>query len=165
MNVNFSNSKVFECFWYLVVSIFWDTNNIDFYLGDWVKLGNKEYCFNSHIWTFEAQKNTIFGIPNIICSKSIQKWLIIWERAYIFLNHGSNFLNLGHSGQENITSGYYGPSIMWPGSGRATQKPWPTGQISGRVLAQPSPTLNRVSSIELSVVLSLNSTIFNTNSF
>ena len=91
------------------------------------------------IWTFEAQKNTIFGIPNIICSKSIQKWLIIWERAYIFLNHGSNFLNLGHSGQENITSGYYGPSIMWPGSGRATQKPWPTGQISGRVLARPSP--------------------------
>ena len=28
---------------------------------------------------------------------------------------------------------------MWPGSGRATQKPWPTGQISGRVLARPSP--------------------------
>ena len=93
-----------------------------------------------HIWTFEAQKNTIFGIPNIICSKFIQKWLIIWERAYIFLNHGSNFLNLGHSGQENITSGYFGPSKMWPGLGRATQKAWPAGQISGRALARPSPT-------------------------
>ena len=92
-----------------------------------------------NIWTFEAQKNTIFGIPNIICSKSIQKWLIIWERAYIFLNHGSNFLNLGHSGQENITSGYFGPSKMWPGLGRATQKAWPAGQISGRALARPSP--------------------------
>ena len=100
---------------------------------------------SGHIWaTFSLhlghKKNTIIGIPNIICSKSIQKWLIIWETAYIFLNHGSNFLNLGHSGQENITSGYYGPSIMWPGSGRATQKPWPTGQILGRVLARPSPT-------------------------
>ena len=62
---------------------------------------------------------------------------MIWERAYIFLNHGSNFLN---SGQENITTGYNGPSIMWPGSGRATQKPWPMGQISGRVFAEPSPT-------------------------
>ena len=105
-------------------------------------LGHIWAAFGPHlgrIWTFEAQKNTIFGIPNIICSKFIQKWLIIWERAYIFLNHGSNFLNSGHSGQENITSGYYGPSIMWPGSGRATQKPWPTGQISGRVLARPSP--------------------------
>ena len=28
---------------------------------------------------------------------------------------------------------------MWPGSGRATQKQWPTGQISGRALARPSP--------------------------
>ena len=41
--------------------------------------------------------------------------------------------------QENITSGYYGPSKMWPGLGRATQKAWPTGQISGRALARPSP--------------------------
>ena len=93
-----------------------------------------------HIWAYEAQKNTFFGIPNIICSKFIQKWLIIWERAYICLNHASYFLSSGHSGQENITSGYYGPSIMWLGSGRATQKPWPTGQISGRVLARPSPS-------------------------
>ena len=106
-------------------------------------LGRIWATFGPHlgrIWTFEAQKNTIFGIPNIICSKSIQKWLIIWERAYIFLNHGSNFLNLGHSGQENITSGYFGPSKMWPGLGQATQKAWPTGQFSGRALARPSPT-------------------------
>ena len=38
----------------------------------------------------------------------------------------------GHSGQENITLGYFGPSKLWPGSGRATQKPWPAGQILGR---------------------------------
>ena len=99
----------------------------------WATFGPEFGPHLGRIWTF-------FGIPNIICSKFIQKWLIIWERAYIFLNHCSNFLNSGHSGQENITSGYYGPSIMWPGSGRATQKPWPMGQISGRVLAQHSPT-------------------------
>ena len=104
--------------------------------------GHIRATFGPHlgrIWTFEAQKNTIFGIPNIICSKFIQKWLIIWERAYILLNHCSNFLNSGHSGQENITSGYFGHSKMWPGLGRATQKQWPTGQISGRALARPSP--------------------------
>ena len=29
---------------------------------------------------------------------------------------------------------------MWLGSGRATQNPWPAGQISGRALARPSPS-------------------------
>ena len=105
-------------------------------------LGHIRSAFGLHLGNLKHKKYN-FWIPNIICSK-IQKWLIIWERAYIFLNHGSNFLNLGHLGQENITSGYYGPSIMWPGSGRATQKPWPTGQISGRVLARSSPNRPRI---------------------
>ena len=30
---------------------------------------------------------------------------------------------------------------MWLWSGRATQNPWPVGQISGRALARPSPTV------------------------
>ena len=30
---------------------------------------------------------------------------------------------------------------MWPGLGRATQKQWPTGHISGRALARPSPII------------------------
>ena len=37
------------------------------------------------------------------------------------------FSNSGHLGQENITLGYYSPSIMWPRLGRATQKPSPAG--------------------------------------
>ena len=45
----------------------------------------------------------------------------------------------GHSGHPKYSSGWVGPPKIWPGSGRATQKPWPAGQNSGRVLAQPSP--------------------------
>ena len=46
----------------------------------------------------------------------------------------------GHSGHPKYSSGWVGPPKIWPGSGRATQKPWPAGQISGRGLARPSPS-------------------------
>ena len=94
----------------------WTTGNFHGFISgcNISSLSHIQSAFVLHLGNLKHKKYN-FWIPNTICSK-IQKWLIIWERAYIFLNHGSNFLN---SGQENITTGYNGPSIMWPGLGHS----------------------------------------------
>ena len=49
------------------------------------------------------------------------------------------FLVRAGSGHPKSGSGWVGPPKIWPRSGRATQNPWPSGQISGRALARSSP--------------------------
>ena len=84
-------------------------------------------------------------------SLSTQKYISNFTLLFLVLRKKSSLFFIfckkmsdtsGHSGQEKYYLGLLGPSWKWPGLGRATQKPWPTGQNSGRVLARPSPTDN-----------------------
>ena len=89
------------------------------------------------IWYFSwfwAKKVPYFLIFLIFLCFAQKNFSIFWFFAKL---QRKNSYTSGHSGQENITSGYSG--LHKNGPGRATQKPWPTGQNSGRVLARPSP--------------------------
>ena len=91
----------------------------------WAVIFHIQAAFGPHLGHIQAKfghlghKNTIIRTPNLICSKFIQKLLIIWEGAQIFLNQSSNCLNSGHSGQKNINSGHYGSSMLQPTVGHS----------------------------------------------
>ena len=45
--------------------------------------GRIRATFGPHSACIWGTKNSIIGIPNIICSKFIQKWLIIWAKKIL----------------------------------------------------------------------------------